>query len=101
MILSARTIPGNEPEVHAILGQLIRRGVEVRTARTDRGVHVSGHAHRPEQRRMIELVRPKCFVPVHGTIHHLTRHAELAREMGVPSVAVTENGRVVEVDGDR
>lgn len=103
VIMSARTIPGNEPEVYAILGQLIRRGVEVITARTERGVHVSGHAHRPDQRKMIELTRPKCFVPVHGTIHHLTRHAELARGMGVPSVAVTENGRVVEVtrDGDQ
>ena len=101
VIMSARTIPGNEPEVYALLGQLIRKGAEVITARTDRGVHVSGHAHRPDQRRMIELVRPKCFVPVHGTIHHLSRHAQLAREMGVPSVAVTENGRVVEVTEDR
>ncbi|MBX3263990.1 MAG: ribonuclease J [Labilithrix sp.] len=101
VILSARTIPGNEPEVHAIMGHLIRRGVEVVSRATERGIHVSGHAHRPDQRRMIELVRPRCFVPVHGTIHHLTRHAALAREMGVPSVAVVENGRAVEVTRDR
>ena len=101
VILSARTIPGNEPEVHAIMGSLLRRGVEVVTRATERGVHVSGHGHRPDQRRMIELVRPRCFVPVHGTIHHLTRHAALAREMGVPSVAVVENGRTVEVTEDR
>ena len=101
VILSARTIPGNEPEVQGILGNLIRRGVEVVTRATERGVHVSGHAHRPDQRRMIELVRPKCFVPVHGTIHHLSRHATLARELGVPSVAVVENGRVAEVTPDR
>ena len=101
VILSARTIPGNEPEVHAIMGSLLRRGVEVVTRATERGVHVSGHGHRPDQRRMIELVRPRCFVPVHGTIHHLTRHAELARQVGVPSVAVVENGRVVEVTEDR
>jgi ribonuclease J len=101
VILSARTIPGNEPSVHAIMGSLIRRGVEVVTRATERGVHVSGHAHRPDQRRMIELVRPRCFVPVHGTIHHLTRHAVLAREMGIPSVAVVENGRAVEVTEDR
>jgi ribonuclease J len=94
VILSARTIPGNEPEVHAILGQLLRRGIEVITRATERGVHVSGHAHRPDQRRMLELVRPRCFVPVHGTIHHLTRHAALAREMGVPNVTILENGRV-------
>jgi ribonuclease J len=101
VFLSARTIPGNEPEVHAILGMLIRRGVEVVTRATERGIHVSGHGHRPDQRRMLELVRPRSFVPVHGTIHHLSRHAALAREMGVPSVAVVENGRVVEVTRDR
>jgi ribonuclease J len=100
VILSARTIPGNEPEVHALLGQLLRRGCEVRTRMTDRGVHVSGHAHRPEQRKMIELVRPRYFVPVHGTIHHLTRHAQLARETGVEHAAVIENGRIVEISGD-
>jgi ribonuclease J len=100
VILSARTIPGNEPEVHAILGALLRRGVEVVTRATERGVHVSGHAHRPDQRRMLELVRPRCFVPVHGTIHHLTRHAALAREMGVGNVAVIENGRVAVVTAD-
>jgi ribonuclease J len=97
VVLSARTIPGNEPEVHALLGQLIRRGCEVRTRLTDRGVHVSGHAHRPEQRHMIELIRPRCFIPVHGTIHHLTRHAELARQVGVEHVSVIENGRIAEV----
>ena len=97
IILSARTIPGNEPGVHALLGQLIRRGCDVRTRLSDRGVHVSGHAHRPEQRRMIELVRPKCFVPVHGTIHHLTRHGELAKDAGVEQVCVIENGRIAEV----
>lgn len=101
IIMSARAIPGNEPEVHAILGMLIRRGCHVKTRLTDRGVHVSGHAHRPEQRRMIELVRPRAFVPVHGTIHHLTRHAELARETGVEDVAVIENGRILELSGGR
>jgi ribonuclease J len=101
VVLSARTIPGNEPEVHAILGMLIRRGCEVRTRLTDRGVHVSGHAHRPEQRRMIELVRPKCFIPVHGTIHHLTRHGELARDAGVEQVSVIENGRIAEISEGR
>lgn len=97
VVLSARAIPGNEPEVHALLGLLLRRGVEVKTRATERGVHVSGHAHRPEQRRMLELVRPQRFVPVHGTFHHLTRHAALAREAGVPHVEVIENGQVLEV----
>ena len=98
VILSARTIPGNEPEVNGLMGQLIRKGIDVRTRLTDHGIHVSGHAHRPEQRRMIDLVRPQSFIPVHGTIHHLTRHGELAREQGVSDVAVIENGRIAELD---
>lgn len=99
VILSARAIPGNEPEVLGLLGLLMRKGVHVKTRVTDRGIHVSGHAHRPEQRRMIDLVRPRGFLPVHGTIHHLTRHAALAREAGVENVAVIENGRIAEVSG--
>jgi ribonuclease J len=100
VILSARTIPGNEPEVYQILGMLIRRGVDVTTRVTERGVHVSGHAHRPDQERMLELVRPRSFIPVHGTIHHLTRHAALARAAGVPNVEVIENGSVARVSAD-
>ena len=101
IVLSARTIPGNEPEVNAILGMLERRGCTVRTRFTDRGVHVSGHAHRPEQQRMLDLVRPRSFLPVHGTLHMLKRHAELARTRGVAETAVIENGRVVELAGGK
>ena len=50
---------------------------------------------------MIELVRPRAFVPVHGTLHHLLRHAELARELGVPRVTVLENGDVATLDATR
>lgn len=98
VVLSSRVIPGNEPEVFAMLGDLIRSGVELRTWMSDREVHVSGHAYRSEQTRMIELVRPRAFVPVHGTLHHLTRHAELARELGVKSVCVLENGDRAAID---
>ncbi len=100
VIVSARAIPGNEPDVHALLGLLLRRGVAIHTRGSDRGVHVSGHAHRPDQRRMLDLVRPRRFVPVHGTFHHLTRHAAMAREVGVPSVEVIENGQLLEVTAD-
>jgi ribonuclease J len=98
VVLSSRVIPGNEPEVMRVMSNLLRRGVELRSWWSDRAVHVSGHAHRDEQRRMIELVRPRAFVPVHGTLHHLLRHAELARELGVPEVCVLENGDVAELD---
>src|SRR5262249_33912649 len=59
----------------------------------------SGHATRSEQARMLDLVRPRCFVPVHGTLHHLKRHADLARERGVEDVCVVENGTSVLFDG--
>jgi len=101
VILSSRIIPGHEPEVYGLMGDLIRRGVTLHSRVTDRGVHVSGHAHRGEQRRMIEIVRPRAFIPVHGTIHHLARHAELARETGVPDVLVIENGDVASLEGGK
>ena len=96
--MSSRVIPGNEPAVMRLLNDLLRRGVELRTWWSDRAVHVSGHAHREEQRRMIELIAPRAFVPVHGTLHHLLRHAALARELGVPEVCVLENGDVGVLD---
>jgi ribonuclease J len=101
LILSSRVIPGNELEVLALVSAMRRRGVDVRTPTTDRDLHVSGHAHRVEQRRMLDLVRPRCFVPVHGTLHHLERHAALAREAGVEHALVLENGDVAETDGTR
>ncbi len=94
---SSRIIPGNEPEVYRMMGDLVRRGVEVRSRATDRDLHVSGHAHRGEQRKMIELTRPRAFIPLHGTLHHLSRHAELARDAGVANVLVIENGAVAEI----
>jgi len=96
-VLSSRVIPGNERDVLRVMGDLYRRGVDVRTWWSDRAVHVSGHAHREEQRRMIDLAVPKGFIPVHGTLHHLMRHAKLAREQGVADVCVIENGDIAEV----
>jgi ribonuclease J len=98
VVMSSRVIPGNELGVMRVMTDLLRRGVELRTWWSDRSVHVSGHAHREEQRRMLGLVRPRAFVPVHGTLHHLLRHAELARELRIPEVMVVENGEVAEVD---
>ena len=100
VIMSSRVIPGNELAAARLLSDLLRRGVELRTWWSDRDVHVSGHAYRDEQRRMIEIVRPRGFVPLHGTLHHLFRHAALARELGVPEVCELENGDVGEVDAD-
>lgn len=98
VIHSARIIPGNEKYVYALFNDLERRGLDVRWAQIDPAVHVSGHAHRDEQRALVELLRPESFVPVHGTYLHLRRHAEIAREAGVEDVLTVENGAVVELD---
>lgn len=100
-ILSSRVIPGNDRPVIAMVNSLHRRGVTVHTRITVPGVHTSGHAGRSEQTRMLELTRPRCFMPVHGTLHHLLRHAELGRSLGVGQALVVENGSVVAFDGDR
>lgn len=101
VILSSRTIPGNERPVIAMINALHRLGLTLHTRITEPGVHTSGHAGRSEQARMIELTRPRCFLPVHGTLHHLLRHAELARTLAVPQTLVVENGGVVAFDGAR
>jgi ribonuclease J len=100
VVMSSRVIPGNEGPALEVMAGLLRRGAIVRSWWSDRAIHVSGHAHREDQRRMIELVRPRAFIPVHGTLHHLSRHAALARDLGVAEVCVAENGDVVEVDDD-
>lgn len=99
VILSSRVIPGNDRPVIGMINALHRRGLTVHTRITEPGVHTSGHAGRSEQRRMLELTRPRCFMPVHGTLHHLLRHAELGRSVGVASTVVVENGSVVGFDG--
>lgn len=99
VIHSARIIPGNEANVFALLNHFERRGIEVFWARIDPGVHASGHAYRDEQRALIEHLRPRAFIPVHGTFMHLSRHAEIARESGVEEILTVENGSVVEIDG--
>ena len=100
VILSSRVIPGNDRPVIAMINAMHRRGLTVHTRITVPGVHTSGHAGRSEQKRMLELTRPRCFMPVHGTLHHLLRHAELGRSLGVAETIVVENGSVVGVDGD-
>ncbi|MBX3126081.1 MAG: ribonuclease J [Polyangiaceae bacterium] len=98
VVMSARIIPGNERTVLDMSCDLLRQGAHLVTRVTDPDVHTSGHAGRSEQRRLIELLRPRAFLPIHGTLHHLLRHQELAREMGVAHTSVTENGGVVAFD---
>lgn len=100
-IFSSRAIPGNERVVSVMMNDLLRLGVEVHGRATDPALHTSGHPGRTELERMLELVRPRCFVPVHGTLHHLLRHAELARGLGVAECAVVEDGTPLVCDGEK
>lgn len=95
VLLSARIIPGNEKAVFVMVNDLIRSGVEVIHRQSSPAIHTSGHASRPELRRMLEWVRPESFIPVHGTLVHLRSHAALAGECGVGDVQVVENGQAV------
>lgn len=100
VVLSSRIIPGAERVVSDLVNTFERAGVEVHHRRTEPALHVSGHACRDEQRAMLALVAPEAFMPVHGTYHHLAKHAALAREAGVRETIVVENGAIVEVTED-
>ncbi len=93
-IFSARIIPGNERPIARLHDRLSEAGVEVITEK-DQFVHVSGHPARGELEHMYRWVRPRISVPVHGESRHLSEHARLARDLGVPETVVVENGAVV------
>ncbi len=94
-VLSSKFIPGNERAIANVINNLFRAGADVLYEKISE-VHVSGHASREEMKIMIDTVRPRIFVPIHGEMRHLIRHAKLAREMGVPCVEVAANGEILE-----
>lgn len=100
VILSSRTIPGNEPNVTAAINRLLARGIRVVYPAIDGAVHVSGHASRDEQKKLLETVRPRHFVPIHGELRHLLQHAGLARELGFTDarLSVLTDGDVLGLD---
>jgi ribonuclease J len=100
VVLSARAIPGNEPNIALLLNKLYQRGVKVAYPGNEPGVHVSGHASRGEQRRLIETVKPRAFIPIHGELKHLHRHRQVATDAGLSDeqTMIATNGDVVGVD---
>jgi ribonuclease J len=102
IVLSSHPIPGNEETISKTINRLLRRGAKVIYDGV-LPVHVSGHASQEEQKLMMNLVKPKHFMPIHGELRQLTRHAELAKEVGIPeeNIIVVENGQVVELSGGR
>ena len=98
IIVSAHAIPGNEEMVYRTINRLFQRGANV-IYDPIAPVHVSGHARQEEMRLLLNLVRPRYFLPVHGELRHLKEHAKLAASAGVEqeNIFVVENGNVLEI----
>jgi ribonuclease J len=96
VILSSRFIPGNEKTISDLINHLYRRGAEVFHEKVSE-VHVSGHASQEELKLMLNLVRPRFFIPVHGEYRHLVKHAQLAQRVGIDSerCVLAVNGEVI------
>ena len=101
VVLSSHPIPGNEENVYRTINRLFERQANV-IYEALAPVHVSGHASQEEMKLLLHLTRPKFFIPVHGELRQLVRHARLAREVGIPdeNIAVVENGQVIELTAD-
>ena len=99
VVFSARAIPGNQRAIGRLKNAVARLGAEI----VDDGtlpVHVSGHACEEDLKRLLELVRPRCFVPIHGEYRYLARHAQVAHETldGRTQVLLVENGDRIAFD---
>lgn len=98
IILSAKMIPGNERSIGKIINHLMRRGANVIYEKVSE-IHVSGHASKEELKLMINLVKPKYFMPIHGEYRHLKYHARLAEKSGISpdNIFVMEDGAILEI----
>lgn len=99
VILSAKMIPGNERSIGRIINHLFKRGAEVIYEKVSE-VHVSGHASKEELKLLLNLIKPRYFMPVHGEFRHLIYHAKLAEKVGIPeeNIFILENGDILEID---
>jgi ribonuclease J len=94
VILSSRFIPGNERTISELINHLYRRGAEVYHEKVSE-VHVSGHASQEELKLMMNIVRPRFFLPIHGEYRHMVKHIQLAQKVGIP-----EERCILAVNGD-
>ncbi|MCP4366967.1 MAG: ribonuclease J, partial [Deltaproteobacteria bacterium] len=99
VILSSKFIPGNEKAIANIINKLYKRGADVIYEKISE-IHVSGHAFREELKLMINLTKPKYFIPIHGEYRHLTLHARLAEQVGISheNIILAENGQIIKFD---
>jgi ribonuclease J len=102
VLLSSHTIPGNEETTYGVINRLFQRGADVYYG-PQAQAHVSGHASQEELKLLINMLRPRFFVPIHGELRHLVQHAKLAHQLGIAKrdIAVVENGYPLTFDGER
>jgi len=99
--LSARIIPGNEKAIYRMMNHIARRGADLVYGTMNPPIHVSGHGSAEELRLILNLVRPKYFVPVHGEYRQMTKHAQLAQHLthyNLEATFVLESGETLEID---
>ena len=101
VVLSSRIIPGNEKAIFRMIDHMARRGADVMYGSMNPPLHVSGHASVEEMKLVLNLVRPRYFMPIHGEFRQLSKHARLAEHLrfaGLEDTFVMETGDVLEID---
>ncbi len=99
--LSARIIPGNEKGIYRMINHFARRGADVVYGTMNPPIHVSGHGSAEELRLVLNLVRPRYFLPIHGEYRQMAKHAALAQHLrgaGLEETFVLETGETLEID---
>jgi len=101
VVLSSRIIPGNEKGIYRMINHFAKRGADVVYGSMNPPVHVSGHGSAEELKLVLNLVRPRYFLPVHGEYRQMAKHASLAqhlRSVGLQETFVLETGETLEID---
>ncbi len=101
VVLSARIIPGNEKAIFRMIDHMSRRGADVLYGNMNPPLHVSGHASVEEMKLVLNLLRPRYFMPIHGEYRQLSKHARLAdhlRFAGLEETFVMDSGEILEID---
>ena len=99
VVISATPIPGNESLINRTVDNLFKQGAQVIYSKLEQ-VHVHGHASQEELKLLLNLVKPKFFMPVHGEYRHLSLHSKLAQSIGIPeeNIFILEDGDILELD---
>ncbi|MFC1789622.1 ribonuclease J [Patescibacteria group bacterium] len=101
-LFSSSVIPGNERTVQIMKDEILRQGVKVFHYKM-MDIHAGGHGQKEELKEMLNIMKPKFFLPIHGQYSMLVSHAELAKETGIPekNILLLENGKIINLDKKR